>query len=61
MRLRSRVQNLADSGIQSNERGKRDKEPVNAGESPLVKADSGTWSACSPPGRDKLRQGRVQA
>ena len=61
VRPRSRVQNLADSGIQSNERGKRDKEPVNAGESPQVKADSGTRSAASPPGRDKLRQGRDQA
>ena len=55
MRPRSRVQNLADSGIQSNERDRRDKEPVNAVESPLVKADSGTRSAASPPGRDKLR------
>ena len=61
VRPRSRVQNLADSGIQSNERDRRDKEPVNAVESPLVKADSGTRSAASPPGREKLRQGRGQA
>ena len=61
VRLRSRVQNLADSGIQAKQRDKRDKEPVNAGELPLVKVDSGTRSAASPPGREKLRQGRGQA
>ena len=60
-RRRSRVQKDADSGLQSCRRDNRDKGPVNAGESPLARAGSGSRSAANPHRSDKLQYARVQA